>query len=246
MGSRTDVELGPSAISGQEAGADDGEGKKSWKKMQPFRWRRVRRVKLVLVPDEKKYVVHCSCCSSEATCLPCVHQMNVIDDPFHALQLRNFEWHPRVTTAYYYSAVVTGSARDVHLAASSRVYPHIPQVIVDEWRSGKQINASNDGVPEEGQLDEHFEYLSCNDDNGVDDNDHGAENPRKEKRLPAYNGIFADRMHQAIHGILPQHSPKWKEYCMFQKQFLAEASRMRHAVRGPGTSVRMRGNASVA
>ena len=144
------------------------------------------------------------------------------------------------------AAVVTGSARDVHLAASSRVYPHIPQVIVDEWRSGKQINASNDGVPEEGQLDEHFEYLSCNDGNCVDDNDHGAENPRKEKRLPAYNGIFADRMHQAIHGILPQHSPKWKEYCMFQKQFLAEANRMRHAVRGPGTSVRMRGNASVA
>ena len=81
-------------------------------------WRRVRLVKLVLVPDEKKYVVQCSCCSSEATCLPCVHQMNVIEDPFHALQLRNFDWHPRVTTAYYYSAVVSGSARDVHLAAS--------------------------------------------------------------------------------------------------------------------------------
>ncbi len=79
--------------------------------------------------------------------------------PFHALRLRDFDWHPRVTTAYYYSAVVTGSARDVHLAASRRVYPHIPQVIVDEWRSAKQINASHDGVPEEGQLGKNFEYL---------------------------------------------------------------------------------------
>ena len=150
-----DEEHGPSAILGQEGetgGAAPGEVKKSWEKMQPFRWRRVRLVKLVLVADEKKYVVQCSCCSSEATCLPCVHQMNVIEDPFHALQLRNFDWHPRVTTAYYYSAVVSGSARDVHLAASSRVYPHIPQVVVDEWRATKQMTASNDGVPKEGQL----------------------------------------------------------------------------------------------
>jgi hypothetical protein len=245
-----DVELGPNAIS--EAGADtisgteagSSEGKKLWEKIQPFRWRRVRRVKLVLVPDEKKYVVQCSCRSSEATCLPCVHQMNVIEDPFHALQLRNFDWHPRVTTAYYYSAVVTGSARDVHLAASSRVYPHITQVTVDEWRSVKQINASNDGVPEEGQLDKNFENVSCNagNDDGHNGNDHGPENPRKDKRAPAYNGIFADRMHQAIHGVLPQNSPKWKEYCMFQKQFLAEANRMRHAVRGVGASLRKKGN----
>jgi hypothetical protein len=246
-----DIELGPNAISEAGANAISGkeaeggsEGRKLWEKMEPFRWRRVRRVKLVLVPDEKKYVVQCSCHSSEATCLPCVHQMNVIEDPFHALQLRNLDWHPRVTNAYYYSAVVTGSARDVHLAASSRVYPHITQVIVDEWRCVKQINASNDGVPEEGQLHKNFENVLYNAGNDDDhnDNDQGPENPRKEKRAPAYNGIFADRMHQAIHGALPQNSPKWKEYCMFQKQFLAEANRMRHAVRGVGASLRKKGN----
>jgi hypothetical protein len=229
-----------------ESGAAPGEVKKSWERMQPFRWRRVRLVKLVLVADEKKYVVQCSCCSSEATCLPCVHQMNVIEDPFHALQLRNFDWHPRVTTAYYYSAVVSGNARDVHLAASSRVYPHIPQVVVDEWRATKQMTASNDGVPKEGQLDEKFDYVSRDDFNDGNDNDQTADNPRKEKRLPAYNGISADRMHQAIRGVLPQNSPKWKEYCIFQKEFHAEANRMRRAVSGQGVSLRTKGNAEVA
>jgi hypothetical protein len=48
-------------------------------------------------------------------------------------------------------------------------------------------------------------------------------------------------MHQAIRGVLPQNSPKWKEYCIFQKEFLAEANRMRRAVRGQGVSLRTTG-----
>jgi hypothetical protein len=142
--------------------------------------------------------------------------------------------------------MVTGTACDVHLAASSRVYPHIPQVIVDEWRSKKKITASKNGVPDEGQLDENFEPVSFNDCNDTGDNGQAASQTRKDKRPPAYNGIFADRMHQSIHGVLPQNSPKWKEYCMFQKQFFAEVNRMRHAVPGVGASVRMRGNGDVA
>jgi hypothetical protein len=108
------------------------------------------------------------------------------------------------------------------------------------------MTASNDGVPKEGQLDEKFDYVSRDDLNDGNDNDQTADNPRKEKRLPAYNGISADRMHQAIRGVLPQNSPKWKEYCIFQKEFHAEANRMRRAVSGQGVSLRTKGNAEVA
>jgi hypothetical protein len=66
------------------------------------------------------------------------------------------------------------------------------------------------------------------------------------KRPPAYNMAFAQRMQMAIEGALPAKSPLWKEYCMFQKQFLDNVTRRCITQPGVGAHLRKRGIADAA
>jgi hypothetical protein len=130
------------------------------------------------------------------------------------------------------------------------VYPHIPQVMVEEWRNLHEHSASTDGVPEECQLDSNFDpvFETRHDDDGHHGADFDASSAehRKSNRPPAYNANFAQRMHQTIEGRLPANSPLWKDYCMFQKDFFEQINRMSHESAGVGASARKRGLPDIA
>lgn len=52
-------------------------------------------------------------------------------------------------------------------------------------------------------------------------------------------------MQQAIESALPNNSPVWHEYCLYQKKFLEKVNRMHHNTAGQGTKLRKRGLADI-
>ena len=244
-----EVELGPDAVAAPNTSEVNNvranTSGRQWSQMTSFRWRRVRRVKLVYCPGENKYEVFCSCQRCEATCLPCVHQLNVMEI-FSGVRLRDLHWHPRVTNAHYYSALVRED--EWHTNATSRIHPHVAQVFVDEWRAGNDKFASSIGVPQEGELGNNFQVTEHHTDTNADDQDNDAPNKesRKSGRVPAYNSAYSQRMHHAIHGALPHSSRHWTEYCLFQKTFFEKIQRRCNTSTGVGPSARKLGVADAA
>jgi len=218
---------------------------KQFSDIQPFLWRRVRRVKLVYSIEKKRYFVFCSCKRCEGTCVPCVHLVNTME-LFGTVRLRDLDWHPRVSNGYYYSALV--SDEDAVFDPMERFHPHILEASVQEWREVNEKYASRVGVPEEGLLDANFDHVA--EDGGDfgdgESGDDAAAAPTKSKRAPAYNAAFAQRMHYAIEGALPASSPFWREYCEFQNQFFATISRRSVTFSGVGATNRKRSIADVA
>jgi hypothetical protein len=210
--------------------------------MKPFEWRRVRSVKVVYSIDLKKYLVICSCKRCEGTCVPCAHQLNVMEC-FQQLRLRELVWHPRLSNLYYYSALV--SVTDLNFDVSQHFYPHLSEVLVNEWRAQYEKTASTVDVPEEGHFDVHFHDADGAGGEGLGPEDNCAV-VAEAKRPPAYNMAFAQRMQMAIEGALPAKSPLWKEYCMFQKQFLDNVTRRCITQPGVGAHLRKRGIADAA
>jgi len=193
---------------------------------------------------EKKYFVFCSCKRCDASCVPCVHQINVME-LFGALRLRDLTWHPRVSNGYYYSALV--SCADVTFNPTAPWHPHLSEVSVNEWRHVHEKSASTVGIPVEGLIDGDFNHDPAGDNGDFSDgNDGGCARAKQSKRTPAYNAAFSQRMHQAIEGALPASSPLWRDYCVFQRQFFDDISRRSVTFSGVGASVRKRGLADVA
>ena len=182
-----EVENGPDAVAVDADAPDAPEHTRSDKEwsaeLTAFKWRRVRIVKLVRSPEQKKYFVCCSCQRCEGTCVPCVHQFNGMLI-FGPLRLRDLAWHPRVTSAYYYNAVVR--EHEFHPdAVRMRVLPHLAEVVVDEWRNDNDRNASTVGVPLEGLLDSNFElalHHEHNDDVPNDPSDGGRKKSARVSR----------------------------------------------------------------
>jgi hypothetical protein len=165
---------------------------------------------------------------------------------FSGLRLRDLHWHPRLTNAHYYSALVRED--ECHTDASSRIHPHVAQVFVDEWRAHNEKFASSVGVPHEGELDNNFVVTEHLTDANADDGDNDAPytKSRKSNRVPAYNSAYSQRMHLAIDGALPSSSAHWKEYCVFQKSFFEKIQRRSNSSSGVGSSARKRGVADAA
>jgi hypothetical protein len=163
---------------------------------------------------------------------------------FRPVLFRELNWHSRVTVAHYYSALVSDTWSRDAAELKTRIYPHIREVHVEEWRVLPSSVASTEGVPSEGQLNSNFE--PCIQD-GPDHHD-GRENddaPRKKRRPPVYNAAFSQRMQQAIENALPKSSGAWQEYCLYQKDFLERVNRMHHRTAGPGPRLRKRGVADI-
>jgi hypothetical protein len=188
------IEEGPLAVPLSDAHEEptqqhDGS-RTTWEDMKPFLWRRVRTVRVVLSPQDRKYFVNCGCQMYEGTCIPCCHQLNVMETFQEKVNLRDLDWHPRVKNLQYYSAVISDTPTAAVVSA-----PHIRQVQVDEWRDAHPNSASMDGVPLQGRLDSNFDpVIECrsgiiDDDGPFEDGSTGHDVLRRRATRPFNNAI---------------------------------------------------------